>query len=286
MSSEPLSWDDLRCIDALARAGSVSAAARELGVSVSTLYRRIGALEEATGFRCLTRRSGVTELTDAGRALAAVGLDTRAAIQRVVGEVRSRETGLVGEVSLTTVEGMLPFLGPPLAALAQAHPQLTVKLHLGDTGPSVRRREVDVAIGVMTRPSAECWGRRLFRIRYGVFGTEAAASAEPPRWVVQGPALAHTPEGRWESEHADRVALSTASRAGTVALVRAGVGIGLLPRSLAALHPELVELRRYRPQTESLERVAWVLTHESARRTPRVRALVGVLVEHLSRLGR
>lgn len=279
-----MNWDDLRYLEALARLGSVAAAARELGLSPSTLYRRVAALEASTGMPCLVRGPGPTELTEAGRALASAGGRTRDAIARVVGDVKSRDSRIAGEVGLTTVEGLLPFLSAPLAELTERHPELRVSLHLGDAGPSVRRREVDVAIGVMPRPPSDCWGRRLFRIRYGVFGTESAIRRAPPRWVVLGGAVAHTPEGQWEAARATEVAVTTASRNAIVALVRAGAGVGLLPRPLAALHPELVELRGH-GSLESLERVAWVLTHESARKTPRVAALVKVLVAHLSRLG-
>lgn len=284
MSSD-VDWDDLRCLDALAREKTVGGAARQLGISTSTLYRRIAALEAATGTRCLVRGPGATELTLAGKSLAGAAQRTREAILRVIGEVKSEDARLSGEVSLTTVEGMMPFLGAPLAEIAERHPELLVRLHLSDTGPSVRRREVDVAIGVMQRPPPECWGRRLFRIRYGVFGTEEATRREPLRWVVLGAPMDRAPEGLWEAEHAERIAVATASRGGIVTLVRAGAGVGLLPRPLAALHPELLELRRFRGSVESLERVAWVLTHESARKTPRIALVTQVLAAHLSKLG-
>lgn len=279
------SWEDLRCLEALARLGNVGAAARELGLSASTLYRRVAALEAATGARCLVRGPGPTELTEAGRTLAAAAHRTRDAITRVVGEVRAQGSSLGGEVSLTTVEGMLPFLTAPLAELSERHPEIAVRLHLGDSGPSVRRREVDVAIGVMPRPPANCWGRRLFRIRYGVFGTALAWRRDPVRWVVLGSAMAHLPEAAWEAEHAEHVAVATSSRSAMIALVRASVGVGLLPRPLAALHPELDEQRLERAGLGSLERTAWVLTHESARKTPRVVALTSALVRHLGGLG-
>ncbi len=280
-----LSWDDLRALDALVQHKSVSAAARALLMSPSTLYRRIAALEAATGARCLVRGPGPTELTDAGKVLASAAQRTREAVTRVVGEVKNQGAALAGEVSLTTVEGLLPFLSAPLEALTERHPELRVRVHLGDSGPSVRRREVDVSIGVMLRPPQGCWGRRLFPIRYGVFGTEAAMQASP-RWIVLDPSLAKTPEAAWEAAHAEHVVASTASRSLIVALARQGVGVALLPRPLAALRPELHELRRYRSQVESLERIAWVLTHESQRKTPRIAALTGVLVEHLSGLDR
>ena len=149
------------------------------------------------------RGPGPTELTEAGRILASAAQRTREAFTRVLGEVKSRDETLAGEVSLTTVEGLLPLVSAPLAALTKRHPEISVRLHLGDSGPSVRRREVDVSIGVMQvmhRPPPGCWGRRLFPIRYGVFGTELAMQA-PLRWVVLDASLAQTPEAVWGAKH-------------------------------------------------------------------------------------
>ncbi|MFN7700147.1 MAG: LysR family transcriptional regulator [Deltaproteobacteria bacterium] len=277
------SWDDLRCLDALARHGDVSAASRELGVSVSTLYRRIAALESCTGTRCLARGAGPTELTDAGAALAEAARRMREALTRTVSEVRRRDDTLEGTVSLTTVEGMAPLLGPPLRALAAAHPGLRVELVLAERGPSVRRREVDVAISVVSRPPPECWGKRLFRFGYGVFGTEAALAARPASWVVLGAASAHHPEAKWELAHAGRIAVATDHRSGFLALVRAGVGIALLPRPLASLHPELVEDATPREGLATLSRTAWVLAHQAQRRSARVLALTRTLGAHFAR---
>jgi hypothetical protein len=50
---------------------------------------------------------------------------------------------------------------------------------LGDRGPSVRDREVDVAVGIMRRPPPGCWGRRVAPLRYAVFGTRAARFSDP-----------------------------------------------------------------------------------------------------------
>lgn len=278
-------WDDLRCLEALARHGDVRAAARELQLTASTLYRRIAALEAETGARLLVRGPGPTALTEAAQRLAEATARAGATLREALADLRRRDSTVAGEVSLTTVEGMLPFLTAPLTALAQAHPGLTVHLHLGDQGPSLRRREVDVALGVMDRPPTGAWGRRLFRYGYGVFGTEATARREPLPWIVLGPAHAQTPEGRWEAQHASSVVLRTASRGAILAATCAGLGVALLPRPLAALHPELVELRALRPAAEALGRSVWILVHESHRKLPRVVALTTALTQHLRGLG-
>ena len=276
------SWDDLRCLEALARHGDVRRAARELGITASTLYRRVAALEASTGTRLLVRGVGPTALTEPASALARTAERVRGEIDGALADVRREQGALTGEVSLTTVEGMLPFLVRPLAAFAELHPGLGVQLHLGNAGPSVRRREVDVAVGVMERTPSECWGRRLFRFHFGVYGREQAARSEPLRWVVLGPEHGSTPDGVWETRHAQPVAVRASSRTAVIELVRAGVGVALLPRPLGALHPELVEIKRGHAPVDRLGRTAWVLTHESRRKLPRVAALTSVLAEHLT----
>jgi DNA-binding transcriptional LysR family regulator len=144
----------------------------------------------------------------------------------------------------------------------------------------VRRREIDVAISIVSRPPPDCWGTRLFRFDYAVFGTDAALAHARPSWIVLTDANATTPEAKWERERAEPVAVATANRGAFLAFVREGVGLGLLPRPLAALYPELVEDTSRREGLRALDRVAWVLTHESHRKSPRIAALTQALVAH------
>ncbi|MEO7096454.1 MAG: LysR family transcriptional regulator [Polyangiales bacterium] len=282
-----MNWDDLRYLEAIARTGSVGHAARELRVSASTVYRRIAVLEGALGHPCIVRGLEPSVLTEAGRALARVGDKTRLSLAEAAGGVRARETEISGQVSLTTVEAMAPFLVEPIAALTQKHPSLRVLLHLADTGPSLRRREVDVAIGIMPRPPSGCFGRRILRIPYGVFGTKEALQSKPgPRWITRGERLRHSPEALWETKHATEVAAASSLLIGVVELVAGGVGIGLLPRMIAARHPALVELSKYRESVAPLERVAWVRVHPEQRKTPRVMVLVEALTQGFATIGR
>jgi molybdate transport repressor ModE-like protein len=271
-------WEDVRYLEAVERTGSVNGAARELGVSASTVYRRIAALEDAVGCPCLARGPGASVMTETGAMLAQVGRRTRKDLADVAGQVRARETEIVGEVSLTTVDALLPFLVEPIAELTSRHP-LHIDLVLADSGPSVRDREVDVAIGVMHRPPAGCWGLRLGKLPYGVYGTAAAIARKPePVWVARALSEAYSPESAWEREHVTRVA-ARAQFSALVSLVAGGVGIGLIPRALAALHPQLVELTEYCASVASLERTAWLLTHPDLRKTPRVKALMDALTQ-------
>lgn len=268
-------WDDLRCIEAIDRTGKVGIAARDLGVSVSTLYRRIAALETQLGERCLVR-GGEGSLTEVGLMLARVGRKTRVALAEVNSFVVDRETRVVGEVSLTTVPSLLPFIEAPIARLTAAHPGLHVSLHLGDDGPSVRDREVDVALAITPRPPPGCWGRRVARLPYGVFGTAEAIARRPQHFVVRALDERSSPESAWERSHVEHVAARAAFHA-LVDLTAAGVGLGLMPRALAQRHPGLVEDPTHAASVVRLERTVWLLTHPDRRFMPRIAALMDAL---------
>jgi len=271
-----LPWNDLRYLEALDRTGKVGLAARELGLSVSTLYRRMAELEQEVGELCLKRSPGGATLTDFGRSLAQVGRKTRSGLNEVLTQLRARETQIEGEVSLTTVVALLPLIEPPLAELTLQHPKLHVTLHLGDDGPSVRQREVDVALGVMRRPPPGCWGRKVKQFPFGVFATREAAARQPRRWVVRSLAEGTSAEAAWERAHTEQLAARAPFHA-LVDLCAAGMGLGLMPKALAARHAQLVELREFAPKLGGLERTAWLLCHPDQRRTPRVVALMNAL---------
>lgn len=275
-----IQWDDLRCLEAIERSNKVGVAARELGMSLSTLYRRIAALEAQVGEPCLVR-GGDGTLTEVGLMLARVGRKTRTSLAEVQAFINDRETRVMGEVSLTTVPSLLPFIQAPLQALTTEHPGLHVTLHLGDNGPSVRDREVDVALAITPRPPAGCWGRRLTRLPAAVFGTAEALAHEPHRFVVRALDERSSPESAWERTHAKNIAARAAFFA-LVDLCAQGVGLGLMPRALAARHPQLIEVPAYADSVADLERTVWLLTHPDRRRTPRIAALMDALSECLT----
>lgn len=271
-------WEDLRFLEAIERTGKVASAARELNVSLSTLYRRIAELEHSLGYLCLQRGPSGGSLTETGRALAQVGRRTRKSVDEVLAQLRTQSTKVEGEVSLTTVVSLLPFLEAPLATLKKQHPALHVSLHLGDDGSSVREREVDLALAIMKRPPQGCWGRKLLKLRSGVFATREALARDPQQWVVRAQAEQYSPESTWEREHARTIA-ARAPFFAMVPLAAEGLGLTLMPRLLASKHPQLQEVPEYTKLMEPLDRTLWLLTHPDHRKVPRIDAVMDVLIE-------
>jgi len=278
---EGLSLDDLRHLEALVRLGSAAAAGRELGIAASTVYRRVGSLEAALGVRCLIRGEGVTPVARRLAELARRTGDNLIAISRLAQE---EPEAVSGTVTITTIDGFAPLLAGPIAALARASPTLTINLHISDKGLSLRRRHADIALSVLRQPSPHLIGRRLFPIDFGVFAAPGVPTAPgEARWVILGWPLQSTLEARWERAHvpSEAVAIATPSRRAFVDLVVAGVGIGLLPRKLAALHPQLVEVEAHSVTSSALQRTAWLLTHPELRGHARIAIVMRTLGNYL-----
>ena len=281
------SWDDLRFLESLDRLGSATAASRELGVAPSTLYRRIAALEEASGVVCYSQREG--GVTRVGRELAELARKTRSSLVRVLRHANEVKGEIKGKVTLTTLDGFAPLLTEPLARLGELHPELEIVLDVSPRGSSIRKGEADIALTSLDQPPRQLVGRKLFTAQCSVYGLPVHADAwEDAPWVVLGPPLHASPLGRWERARArrTRVAVATASRLTLNRLVAAGVGLGAIPHLLAREYPELVEVEALRTDSPDLKLPVWLLTHPDLRGTSAVKAVMQVLGDALIALGR
>src|SRR5262249_38816065 len=122
-----MNWDDLRHFAALATAGSLSAAARVLGVEHATVARRIATLEEVLGLALVDRRGRRWTLTVEGERIAAIAerMENNAlAIRRAADGARSE---LIGMVTISAPSALAAeYLTAPLVALHAQHPGLMI----------------------------------------------------------------------------------------------------------------------------------------------------------------
>jgi len=272
--SGPLDWEDLRVFVALARAGSLSAAARELKVSHATVGRRIAALEETLGRTLFDRRADGYVLTAEGAGVLelAAEMDERAhGILRRSGQ----ETGLTGSVRLTATEVLAErFLIPRLAALHRRHPGIELEVVSDPRSLSLAKREADVAVRLARPQAGELVTRRLAGLAYGVY---AAPEGDRSGWIGLDDSLAHLPEAQWLARHAAgaRFVLRANTLMGQLAAARAGFGKALLPRWFADEEGGLVALP---PPAPPPVREAWLVVHPDLKDVPRVRAVIDAVV--------
>ncbi|MET9450773.1 LysR family transcriptional regulator [Streptomyces cinerochromogenes] len=123
-----LNLERLRTLDALARHGSVSAAAEALHVTTSAVSQQLGKLEREIGQQILAKNGRGVRLTDAGRLLSEHAARILSQVELAESDLEAHRGQVVGELRLsafpTAARGLFP---AALGALRGAHPGLRVR---------------------------------------------------------------------------------------------------------------------------------------------------------------
>jgi DNA-binding transcriptional LysR family regulator len=139
-------WDDLRFFLAVARAGRLTVAARQLEADHTTVSRRISALEQALKAQLFERKPQGYSLTEQGERLLGLAESMETQALAVASEVGGADLALSGTVRIGAPDGIgTYFLAPELGALAERHPDLTLQLVALPRTFSLSKREADIA---------------------------------------------------------------------------------------------------------------------------------------------
>ncbi|PWC49798.1 LysR family transcriptional regulator [Azospirillum sp. TSA6c] len=283
-------WDDFRYLLAVARHGSLSAAARVLGVNHSTVLRRVTALEQAMGARLFDKLPGGYVLTAAGDEMQRVAQKMEEDLAAANRLLSGRDTRISGSLRVTTVDILTLYVLPRhIAAFRRRHPDLRVDLVAAEASLSLTRREADVAIRATTSPPENLVGRAVSGLAFAVYGgagylEEAGTGGDLDRhpWVGLDESFDHTNLAHWMKRMvpAGSVRYRVNSVAGAVEAVRAGIGLGLLPCGVVDRDPAF---RRIGEPVQEADAKLWLLTHEDLRHMGRVRAFLDFMADALTR---
>lgn len=287
--AEQPSWDHLASFLAVMREGSLSGAARSLGLSQPTLRRQIEKLEEVLGAVLFTRSSlglAPTETALATLRYAESIAGVAEALVRTVSGAAKADEGTV-RVTCSEVVG-IEVLPPMLVPLRKAHPRIQVELVPTNENEDLLRRDADVAVRMARPTQAGLVASRVGAVEVGLFASESYCRENPPPRTLEGLAHGHALIGRDRSDAMLAVfaaaglrltrrqfALRTDSDAAQLSAIRAGLGIGVCQRPLASRLPAL---RRVLP-TLGFPLEVWVVTHENLRHLGRVSIVFDHLVE-------
>lgn len=281
-----LTADHLPLILALSRARTLAGAAEQLGVDLSTVFRRLNALEARLRVRLFERSPRGYQLTAAGERAAAAAERVETEILALDREISGRDQQLSGVLRVTASETLSHAVLPRLIAqFHAAHPRIQVVLSIDNRMLDLARREADVALRVQRPTEATLFGRRLTGIAWAFYGPAASAASlrrdggsfNFARHAVIGwdePALIVASQWIAARVPAGRIAYRSNSLVNQLMAVRAGVGIALLPCYLADRQPEV---RRISPVLPDLASELWIVTHQDLRNTARIRAFLSVV---------
>ncbi|HLL02498.1 MAG TPA: LysR family transcriptional regulator [Myxococcaceae bacterium] len=277
-----MEWELLRTFEAVARLGSLTAASKALGVSQSTISRHLARLEERAGSPLLLR--------DAPQRLTERGASLLAAVRPMVDAALAARSALEdtpelsGEVTLTTVGEMVRWeLAPRLPEFYRAYPQLRLRILAENRVSSLAAGDADVALRMFRPQRGELVARKVFAVSFAFFAASSLELHPGVAWMGLTGSLAGISEQRYaESAFATRPARLLVEDVESLGLaVKAGLGVALLPRGLAARLDDVVEVAPQRIGVRGGERTPsrdiWMVVHRAKQHVPRVRALMSWL---------
>jgi DNA-binding transcriptional LysR family regulator len=287
-----LAWDDFRLVKAVAEARGMPGAAAELGINHSTVFRRLGQIEEALGTTLFERHRTGYGLTPAGEEMVALAQRLDTDITSFTRKIAGQEIAPEGELRVTTNDSLLIHLLTPLLPKFRATcPDVRLDVVLANQALNLSKRDADVAIRATDNPPENLVGRRVAKIAWALYGrasdfqgtenTEPAAVSER-NWISLGDNLATLKAVQFVQRHVapERVVYKVDTVLGLAEAVEVGIGIGHLPCFIGDARPGLVRLSAPEPDFAA---DLWLLTHPDLRHSARVRVFLDFLAAELGK---
>ncbi|TGQ69287.1 MAG: LysR family transcriptional regulator [Mesorhizobium sp.] len=274
-----LDWEDLRHFHALSLLGTLSAAARALGVEHATVARRVAHLEEMIGAKLVDRRGRRLSLTAKGQQIADIATrmsEDALTIERAALNADNQHTGTVRVSAPPALATAL--LAEPFVRLRQSHPGINVVI-IGETRyASLGRREADIAVR-MTRPEhGDLTVTKIGEIGFSLYADPAyLAETREADWSFIGyeETMASSPQETMLARIAGGrpVAIRATALEFQLAAVKAGGGVALLPDFMAAD----LNLTTLPLPDGPLTRELWLVVHTDIKDVPLIRAVTDEL---------
>ena len=284
-----LDWDDLRYFLALARHGTLSAAAKVLHVSQSTVGRRLSTLEATLAVRLLNRTPDGYVLTLAGQSVREKAERLEAEAIALERDVTGRDTRLRGLVRVTCAETLAAhILAPCFAQLHAQHPDIMIELIPNPRELSLAMREADISLRMKQPEQHDLVVRRIGGIAFGIYATpdyvrdqgelDFEDGCSGHRLITQLDDNQEMTQSAWLTDLASRatVVLHTSSHEAAVLAAASGGGLACLARFRGDGEPRLTRLP---VPTEPPSADILLLVHKDNRDTPRIRVVLTHITE-------
>jgi DNA-binding transcriptional LysR family regulator len=279
-----LNWDGFRYFIAVAKAGSLSAAAKMLEANQSTVGRHIDALETALGIKLFQRSVKGFNLTEEGHAIFEQTQHIQNSIIKVQQLAQGDKVTASGTVRLSLPEGLgQEVLIPALDNFYQQHPQVKLIFNMSATTANQQQGEADVSVRLFRPEEPGLIIKDLGEMKMGLYASESyntnyglpgqLRDVRKHRVITYGEQLSILPENQWLLNHSAET-LRVLSSDSTVTRFKAtvsGLGLSLQPEVLAQTNPDLIRLFK---SAKLPAYTAWLVYRKDVQHISRIRVVV------------
>ena len=280
-----MNWDDLKVLLALSREGSTRKAGTALGVSNTTVMRRLESLEEQVGGRLFDRTPDGFRATSLADQLLPAAREVEDMLAEAERQVSGKDSELSGRIKLSLPAVPVTHISDAVAEFAIQYPRIELDITVSDHPLDLARREADIAVrGIPKhkRPPKDIVGIKLGQISMGYY-VHTALLSEASRGRRELTCIRASDRALSLGDLPDPDSLGLKSRhlidgvAPRTVAVTKKLGVAALPCFLAKQYPDLILL----PGVPSAHwGHTWLLHHKDLRQSARIRALF----KHLSSL--
>jgi DNA-binding transcriptional LysR family regulator len=284
-------WDEIRIAYHVARLGTLSAAAKYLGIHHATVIRHIDALEARLGSKLFQRNPRGYNPTEAGIELMQVAATTDELLGQLSGNLKGRSEAVSGDLIVTTLGGLSPQVTPLLVEFGRQYRDVRLSLVVDERTLQLEYGEAHVALRAGAKPQepnnvvqpvarfpSTLFAHKDYIKKYGPLLGEADAANH--RFIGRIRASRRVPFQAWMQKNVpDKCIVYRVSDMRSFEdAVLEGAGIGFLSLWSGNSNPDLVQMMSPLPEWESQ---LWLVTHMDLHRTAKVQALASFLKERL-----
>lgn len=278
-------WTEFKTAYRLAKLGTLTATADDLGIHRTTVMRHIDVLEQTLGIKLFQRNDKGYIATESGRELMRLGEITDLQFSQFANKAKIKEEVLEGTLKITCVNELTVYLIPAMKKFRSLHPKISFEILADARMFDLEYGEADLAIRTGPKPQtldnivlpfatfdlAFC-AHRSYIAEHGL---PTAENFREHKFIAVSERFPHLPWNEWIYEQAgeENIVLRSASQQVMNFALHGGQGISIYSKQAILQHPELVELQLGAEWTLN----TWILVHRDIIHIPKVKHFIEVL---------
>ena len=287
---ESSDWNDYLYFLKVADSGNLTAAAGELGVNHSTVFRRINRLEQHMGVRLFERSRKGYSLTETGLEIIGRIRNIEAEMYAIQRKLLGKDDQLSGNLKISTTDTIGYYWLPPYIKKFKAdYPDIVIDVDIQTRFTNLTKREADIVIPAINLQPDYMVGRKLTRIYFRLYASrgyiESFGCPNDPedfskhRFLVPNQSLKTISASKWLQKVVPaQSVVATSDKLSTLfKFAQQDLGIAALPHYVGLSDPQMIEIMELPAECH---RNVWILTHPDLRNTARIRAFMQFMYQN------